>query len=65
MLRYTHGTMDVISTIFLFLKLILLLVAKYGFFYRGAVIWNSLLPALFTVNVLCNFKSLIERLYVS
>ena len=36
-----------------------------GFFYRGAVIWNSLSPALFTVNALSNFKSLYKRLYVS
>ena len=32
-------------------------VGKNGFFYRGAVIWNSLSPVLFTVNVLSNFKS--------
>ena len=32
---------------------------------NGAVIWNSLLPVLFTVNILSNFKSLFERLQVS
>ena len=33
-------------------------IGKNGFFYHGAVIWNSLLPVLFTVNVLSNFKSI-------
>ena len=40
-------------------------IGKNSFFYRGAVIWNSLSPALFTVNALSNFKSLYKRLYVS
>ena len=40
-------------------------IGKNGFFYHGAVIWNSLFPVLFTVNVLSNFKSLYKRLYVS
>ena len=38
-------------------------IGKNGFFYRGTVIWNSLSPVLFTVNVLSNFKSLFTRLY--
>ena len=33
-------------------------IGKNGFFHHGAVIWNSLLPALLIVNVLSNFKSL-------
>ena len=33
-------------------------IGKNGFFYHGAVILNSLLPVLFTVNVLSNFKSI-------
>ena len=45
----------------LFLELILQLVRMD--FYRGTVIWNSLSPVLFTVNVLSNFKSLFTRLY--
>ena len=53
-----------INVVCLFPKLILLLV-RMVFFYRGAVIWNSLSPALFTVNALSNFKSLYKRLYVS
>ena len=41
-------------------------IGKNGFFYHGAVIWNSLLfPGLFTVDDLSNFKSLYKRLYVS
>ena len=38
-------------------------IGKNGFFYCGTVIWNSLSPVLFTVNVLSNFKSLFTRLY--
>ena len=49
----------------LFIPQINTFIGKNGFFYRGAVIWNSLSPALFTVNALSNFKSLYKRLYVS
>ena len=42
----------------LFIPQINTLIGKNGFFYQGAVVWNSLLPVLFTVNVLSNFESL-------